>query len=337
MSRFKIPTLLLLTAAVATACQTTTTPPATPTPLGLMELTISGLGSQDVHAELRPVRAGLNAQAVTALPGGVQVRALSTSAFDVGTRGAGGQRYLSATFEVRNASYETAAAYPDARQNLTFFAVSAASTLQGTAITRLTRFDGTAADPGVAPNILPTHGMEYSPLKTAAVVTAQAADFQAFTEAEADPQNWTQGAQVTASGVTSVFPYGFVVRRASGVGRALPGNPAAGQFDGRVTFAYRLPLQATAAADPFEVRILLQATEDSVARVTESLEEQVTPGTRTVTQRAADLQATLPAGTTVQVATFAGSTYAGPNTVAVCRVRTAGTAAAPTTYLGSSC
>ncbi len=327
---------LLLTAAALVGCQTApTTPGPTIRAKGLMELTINGLGTGEISASLRPV--GLSSQAITALPDGLQARSLASSAFDVGARGAGGQRYLSATFEIRNASDTAQTVYPDARQNLTFFAASSAGTLQGTAVTRLVRFDTSPADPTIALSLLPTHGMEYSPLQSKAVVTANAADFQVFTEAQADPATWTQGAAVTATGITSIFPYGFVVRRATGPGRALPGNPAVNVFDGRVTFAYRLPLQSTAAADPYQIRILMQAVEDTTPRVSESLEEQTTPGSQTVTQRANALQATLPAGTTVQVATLSGTTFAGTNKVAVCRVRTAGTAATPTTYLGSAC
>ncbi|WP_107137352.1 hypothetical protein [Deinococcus arcticus] len=302
-----------------------------------MELTISGLGTGPVSASLRPLGAALSPQAITTLPGGIQVRALASSAFDVGARGAGGQRYLSATFEVRNASQTAQAAYPDARQQLTFFAAGAPGNLQGTAITRLVRFDTSPADPTIALNLLPTHGMDYSPLQGRALVRPHAADLQFFTEAEADPATWAQGSAVTDAGVSTIFPYGFVVRHVSGVGRTLPANPGASQFDGRVTFAYRLPLQSAAADDPYQVRILLQAAEDTTPRVSESLEEQTTPGAQTVSQRAAALQGTLPAGTAVQVATLSGSTYAGASPVAVCRVRTAGTAAAPTTFLGSSC
>lgn len=329
---------LLLMATILTGCQTVPlAPPPLIKPLGLIELTIRGLGTGEVSASLQPVGSSLTFQALTPLPNGLQARALTSSAFDVGTRGAGGQRYLSATFEIRNASNTAQTAYPEARQNLTFFAASSAGTLQGTAVTQLVRFDASPANPNIALTLLPTHGMEYRPLQRQALVSSQAADFQVFTEIQADPASWMPAGTPAAMGLTSIFPYGFVVRQASGTGRALPANPGANQWDGRVTFAYRMPLQSTAAADPYQIRILMQAVEDTTPRVTESLEEQTTPGSQTVTQRAGALQATLPVGTTVQVATLSGTTYAGANKVAICRVRTAGTAAAPTTYLGSTC
>lgn len=290
-----------------------------------------------MNASVRPVPSGVVGQSLTTLPGGLQLQLLSSGAFDVGDRGAGGQRYLSATFKVRNANVQGDAAYADARKNLTFFAASTAATLQGTAVSQLVRFDNTNADPTIALSMFPTHGMQYSPVQNRALVVANAADFQVFTEAEADPANFTPATTAGALHVTGLFPYGFVVRSASGSGRALPGNPGPGQFDGRVTFAYRLPLQATAAADPYQVRIIVQAAEDTQPRVTESLEEQATPGEQTVTQRGAALQGTLSGGQTVQVAYLAGSTYSGANGVRVCQVRTAGTAQAPTVRLGGPC
>ncbi|GGL19423.1 hypothetical protein [Deinococcus radiotolerans] len=288
-----------------------------------MEITFTGLGTAHVTATAQPARA-LGPQSTTALEDGIELRSLATAAFDVGSRSSGGQRYLSATFEVRNASASGDTPYASARQNLTFFAASSASNLSGTAVTRLVRFDNTAADASIALSMRPTHGMQYSPLLNAAVVDAQAADFQAFRESEVD------AVSLTNSSPAALFPYGFVVRSASGTGRSLPASPALDQFDGRVTFAYRLPLQSVAADDPYQVRILVQAADTTLLRVTESLEEQVTPAAQTPAQRAAALG-------TAEVATLKGSTYTGTNAVPLCQVRTAGPASAPTASLGGPC
>ena len=317
------PLIVLTLTSILASCSTRSTPASSPTVLGVMEITFTGLGTPHVSATAQPLHA-LGAQDTTALDADVQLRSLATSAFDVGARTSGGQRYLSATFEVRNATFTGNTPYPTARQNLTFFAASRAGNLSHTAITRLVRFDNTEADPNIALNMLPTHGMEYSPTLGKAVVDPQAADFQGFRENEADASTFTTPSTV------ELFPYGFVARNASGIGRSLPANPAPEQFDGRVTFAYRLPLQSTAAADPYQVRILVQAVDTSVARVTESVEEQTSPATQTPAQRATTLGG-------AEVATLKGSTYTGPNAIPLCQVRTAGTRTSPTAVLGGPC
>ena len=67
------------------------------------------------------------ALAVSDLASGLDFKLQSASAIDVGTRGAGGMRYLSATYLVRNAQFcgnpGTCAPYGQPRQNLTFLGV----------------------------------------------------------------------------------------------------------------------------------------------------------------------------------------------------------------------
>ncbi|GGO39207.1 hypothetical protein [Deinococcus humi] len=324
VSNLPLQRLLLLTLTGLLASCGTSPLQSVPVPnaLGVMELTFTGLGTSHVSATVEPLGV-LRPQDTTALASGIQLRSVATSAFDVGPRGAGGQRYLSATFEVRNASAD-GTAYSTVRQNLTFFAANRVSNLSGTAVTKLVRFDNTDADPAIALNMLPTHGMQFSPTLNNVIVDPQAADFQAFRETEVDASTFTPASTV------ALFPYGFVVRNASGTGRDLPGNPTPEQFNGRVTFAYRLPLQSAADADPYQVRILVQAADTSLVRVTESLEEQSTAAAQTPAQRAAALGG-------AEVATFKGSTYSGANAVPLCQVRTAGTSAAPTAFLGGPC
>jgi len=64
---------------------------------------------------------------------------------------------------------------------------------------------------------------------------------QVLTEDEAD--DLLGLATRAGAAVTDVFPYGFVVRRiGSTTTRELPADPAEDQFDGIVTFAYKVPL-----------------------------------------------------------------------------------------------
>jgi hypothetical protein len=95
-----------------------------------------------------------------------------------------------------------------------------------------------------------------------------------------------------------------------------------------VTFAFKIPLQATAAADPFTVTVMVLAMEDEDTRVTQSIEEQGV-GQAAFQQRAAELGATA-------VTLLAGGRYNGALPArTLCSVRTAGPMGAPTATLES--
>ncbi|MFW6202156.1 MAG: hypothetical protein ACOC8B_06240, partial [Gemmatimonadota bacterium] len=255
--------------------------------------------------------------------GTIQLEPISTGSFTDGERGAGGERYLRATFRVRNAQ-DDGTAYDTPRENLTFLAVDTDGTLGETAVSSLVRFDDTDADPGIAVDVLPTGAARRT---TEGTVEPEAPDvFQAITETEA--------AAVLAdapTGVNTVFPYGFVVRNPDDPStRTLPANPAADQFDGVVTFAFRLPLQATSDADPFEVSVVVLAVDDDETRLTESLEERTALGADALQDRADAF------GPTAGVTLLGGSpTVVEGHTVRrICTLRTAGTdPGAPTATL----
>ena len=323
-------------------------PPAIPgLSRGLIEVEITGIGTESPRATARigsdqpaplpqpagPMRSALAPAAArslallpdtpsTAHDGTVEIRALSTSSFTWGTRGSGGYRYVAATFQVRNAA-TGGAAYGTPRQNLTFLAVSTASTLSGTALSALRRFDNSAASSALALEILPTGAAKV--VLSSGERTAEAADvFQALTEAEV--------ASITAPpGVTSILPYGFVVRNpASSSNRTLSAVPAADQFDGLVTFAYRVPLQATAADDPFTISAVFLAVDDDQVWVTQSLEETDAASGSAIAARATAL-----GGQVRTLGTQLGPppSVGGIEATTVCPPRTAGTAAAPTKFI----
>ena len=313
---------------------------------GLMEITITGIGTPQqratVHAlpaprvaatgaavaaaGLRPdLRAayGGGERALTVLPdtdatfdGTVQLDPVSTASFTWGTRAGGGYRYVSATYRVRNAT-EGEAAYGNARTNLTFLAVSTASTLSGTAISTLKRFDGSAAASGLATQILPTG---WADLSQSATLTARAPDvLQVYTESEI-------AATTKPADVTSILPYGFVVRNpGSTTDRTLAASPGASQFDGLVTFAFKVPLQATAADDPFTISAMFLPVDDDEAWVTQSAEEADAGSETAAENRATSLAA--------NVRSFLGTRSGTTAAQLMCDVRTAGTAAAPTASL----
>ncbi|GAA0501861.1 hypothetical protein [Deinococcus depolymerans] len=324
------PALLLL---CLTACSHVSSPPeaARPRPLGLIELTVSGLGGPVPLSSVRAVATpGWRAQSLANQSDGLQLEPLNVTVFNTGTRGADGQRYVSAAYRVRNAGSDgTPSARP--RSNLTLIAVSAGDTVNTTAFRAVTTFSGAPVPASVPRTMLPTHAMRFDPLTARPVLSAGAEDLQVFTEAEIASGSFLPvggGAPLTYTdlGVQTVFPYGFTVHALNG-GRTLAANPAPGAFDGRVTFSVRLPLQASNTQDPWAFRVVLLVTEDSATRVTQAPEEQAL-GNALVTARAATTGASL-------VNTLPGSTYAGAVPArCVNEVRTGGLSGTPdATYL----
>lgn len=314
------------------------TPPGSPPTvsggdvLGLVQVTISGIGSSDMHASASAVGTStlgapasgvsLDLTPVPGADGSIQLASLSSGSFTEGERGNGGERYLYATFKVRNAT-SGGTAYSTPRTNLTFLAVSTPSTIDGTAISQMNKFDGSAAAPDIATQLLPTGAVTQNPA-TGERSSASSDVLQVLTEAEA--------ASFTAPpSVSTVFPYGFVVRNPNTANsRTLPANPRPDQFDGLVTFAFRVPLQASSRDDPFTVSALFLAVDDGETRLTQSLEEQDAAATDALEVRAHALNAS-------ELTLLPGGMGGGVATVRrVCSVRTAGPASAPTATLVNS-
>jgi hypothetical protein len=246
--------LILILLASLLSC-TQTTPPPSSKVLGAVRLEFSVGDSRISKATIRP-------QALTgATASSLELQRISTSSFTTGSRSSGGQRWVSATYNVRNFGSSSL-------NNLSFLAVSTPTGLGQSAVAEMRDFGGgIIADPALAQAFKPTHAMYYDPLENRAVVVAGGEDFQAFSEAEVS--------SFAASGVVPLN-YGFVVRNPSTpASRVLPANAVVGQFDGRVTFAMRLPLQASAAQDPFTFSMDFLVVTDDTTRVTQSLEQQV--------------------------------------------------------------
>jgi len=331
MAQRRFALALLISSLMLAACDEDPTAPGEPpgparSPLGVVEITITGVGTPQMSARasspMLPASGGPSLN-LTPVPGGsgdgtIQLEPVSTSTFTEGRRGIDGVRYLHATFRVRNAS-TAGTPYTTPRTNLTFVAVETSGTRPGTPIVRLDRFDGSRADSAIAPRVVPTGAVALS--QTTEMMSLYPDVLQVYTEAEA--------ASIAApSGVTNVFPYGFVVRNPSvSTSRTLPASPGPDQFDGLVTFAFRLPLQADQTADPFAISVMFLALDDSDTRVTESLEERDPAARQAASDRAIALGA--------QVTVLAGGSEAGyPGTVRrICTVRTAGTAASPRTTI----
>ncbi|HEX7050118.1 MAG TPA: hypothetical protein VF188_07965, partial [Longimicrobiales bacterium] len=320
-----------------------TEPPA-PT-LGLVEVTLTGIGTPNPGtyalsaaslAELDALRAararaggGLSPQSLT-LPdsagggadGTIQLEPISTGSFTEGTRGSGGVRYVWASYRVRNAQADSTA-YNTPRENLTFLAVAMPGTIGTTPISALERFGGGSAAASIAQEMVPTGQVHRG--TDGEIVSTGPDVLQVLTEAEA-------GTFTPPGGVFEVFPYGFVVRNPSTPNsRALPASPAADQYDGVITFAFKIPLQATPAEDPFTVSVMFLPVDDSETWMTQSPEEQDAAGQAAFEARAAALGAT-------QVTLLSGGAYGGtiPQRT-LCGARAAGPLDAPTAVVGGSC
>ncbi len=323
------------------------TPPRT---LGLVEITISGLGSGQVTSSARSApsvtefeqlrarrqegAAGISISQAVTLPdndagganGTIQLELVSTGSFTDGDRGNGGHRYLYATYRVRNAQSD-GTAYDTRRQNLAFYAVSTEGTLGETAISALKRFDGSAADPALASSFIPT-GAAMQDVR-GDVVSRFPDVLQVITEDEADAIEALAG-----EGVTDVFPWGFVVQNAyTRTSRSLPADPAEDEFDGVVTFAFKVPLQASASDDPFTVSMMFLAVDDDEVRITQSVEEQTPAG-----RAAFDASAAMLGADIVTLLPPSGDAMldGGATVRLACDVRVAGPAGAPAATLAPS-
>lgn len=284
-------------------------PPAAPLPaLGVYRFTLAGINGvrPPGSAQLSPPAAPV--LALSPVSGSLEYELVTQSSFVEGTRDAGGHRYFTFTYRVRNATGAPVS-------NVTLVPVMTSETMPGTAITSLTLFDGSPADPTLAPRVVPTGavGMGEDLEMRALHVDV----LQAFEEAELP---------ALPAGVDDALPYGFVVRNPATPGsRTLPAADGPNDFAGLVTFAFRMPLHPGGVAqDPFAITFLALAIQDSETRMTESIEEgQDTSAVRRIRARATQLGVTT---TTV----LAGSTVTDPSIPdypgqrQICQLRTAG-------------
>jgi hypothetical protein len=300
-------------------------PPTAPTPVGVYEIAVTGLGTGEMSSQfnaIAPSTPGINATLNNAGTGLV-FEQVASSSFTEGNRGEGGQRYISFTYRVRNGTGVPL-------DNLTILLVERAGTVPGTALSSLRRFDGTAASSSIAPQVVPTGSVAIgSDLTTMHALYPDV--LQVLSEAEV-------AAISPPAGVTNIFPVGYVVRnRNTNANRTLPvpssSNPH--QYDGVLTLAFRLPLQATSAQDVFSFFFQILAVTDTEVRLTESMEEaQDTAAVRRLRERATAMGAT-----TVTVLNGSGrmdpadADYPGQRQF--CSVRVAGTAATPITYINA--
>jgi hypothetical protein len=314
----------LLAALASCADQPTEAPvdpepkPAAPLPLGVFEIQIvgaNGAGGEGLHASKAvPVPFGPDLS-MSAVNSGITLEVLSSSSFTDGTRGQGGQRYISVTYRIRNTTGAPLT-------NLTFIPTTTASTIPGSPFSSLLLFNNTSASTALATQVAPTGAAFLG--EDGRMRTRFPDVLQAFTEAEV-------AAIALPAGVTGIFPYGFVTSNPkSASDRVIPNAASANEWGGMVTFAFRYPLQTpSAASDPFFLTFQVLAVQDTETRLTESIEEgQDSAGVRRARERASALGATT-------VTVLNGSTAMAPEVAdypgqrQLCAVRTAGTPGSP--------
>ncbi|MBD0318996.1 MAG: hypothetical protein ICV87_01585 [Gemmatimonadetes bacterium] len=295
--------------------------PTAPRPVGVYEFTMTGIGGPAPSGKASAVRLTPSgaSYALNPVSSGISIEQISASSFVEGARGEGGQRYISFMYRVHNGTGAPLA-------NLTLIPVVTAITSPGTPFSVVRLFDNTDAAATVAPSIVPTGAVALGPDGKMRSLFPDA--LQVFTEAEV-------AAIPLPSGVTGIFPYGFVVRNPStATSRTLPVASGPNDFGGIVTLTFRLPLQpAGNAQDVFTIVVQMLAVEDTETRMTESIEEsQDTTAVRLLRERAAALGATtvtvLP-GSPVQSPFVAD--YPGQRPI--CTVRTAGGSGSPVTSI----
>ncbi|HEY0023501.1 MAG TPA: hypothetical protein VGB24_11340 [Longimicrobium sp.] len=293
-------------------------PKPPPTAVGLYEFEVSGISGGEMTSALLPAGRG-PAAAVIPAGSGIVFEAIGSTSLVEGTRTNGGHRYISFTYRVRNSTGAPLT-------NLTMLLVERPGTVAGTPLSTLRRFDGTAANPAIAAQVVPTGAVALG----SDLVSMQGLYpdvLQVLTEGEV-------AAITKPADVTNIFPVGYVVRSAlTNANRTLAHTTDPNQFGGILTLSFRVPLQATSSADVFSFIFQVLAVTDTETRLTESIEEaRDTAAVRRLRERATALGATT-------VTVLNGSPAADPFVTdypgqrQLCSVRTAGTAASPVTAI----
>lgn len=320
--------LIVLAACVDERVPTTTQPPEEPRQppqaVGVYRIEVTGLGTSSMTSSISPaLPAGGADLALNNAGNGIVFEQVGALAFVEGARGQGGQRYATFTYRVRNSTGAPL-------NNLTILLVEKPGTIAGTALSTLRRFDGTPANSAVASQIVPTGAVTLGSDHT--TMLAPYPDvIQALTEAEVAAITPPGG-----SGITNIFPVGYVVRhRTSTTSRLLPVAADANQFDGVLSVSFRLPLQSSSSQDVHSFFFEILAVTDTETRLTESMEEaQDSAAVRRLRERATALSATT-------VTVLNGSTVTDPvipdypGQRQICSPRTAGSAASPVTFINN--
>ncbi len=309
-----------LLAAAMISCNTVSNlPDTTSNPiLGVLEVRIDGGSDGTATASAKMIGSGSSSRSITAVSDtGLSLSRREVSFTDVGTPGSvGATRYARASFELTNAS-------PRNFDNLSLVAISLANNnLEGTAVGALADAKGEPISTnGVALAMMPSHGMQTR--RVGLGVNPETADLQFFTEIEANRVQ-SQAARLTPALVGNVLQYGFVAHNFSGA-RAIGALGCAGADcnKGVITLAFKMPLAAPRASNPWAFTTYFVVTNQTENFISQSLEEQAACTVTGQTQYVDAVTGNL------KVRTLPGSSYHGSNLESLIGIRTAGTNAAP--------
>jgi hypothetical protein len=304
--------------------------PKIPLPLGVYEFTVTGISGAEPVANVVPVDMHMpsvgGVSASMSAVNGFNMEEVSTVSVSEGGRGRG-YRYVSVNMRVRNTSGLSL-------NNVTFIPVTGAGAIAGTPFVKMLKFDGTQADTLVAKKTVPSGVVTIT--DNGEMRSPQQDVLQVFDEAEV-------AAIPLPAGVTGIFPYGFVMRsRLSATNRAIPATTDPNQFDGLLTYSFRIPLQRHdqgttngATKDAFTFTFRMMAVQDTEVRLTESMEEgQDSSAVRRLRERAAAMGATT---VTVLNGSPAMDPFVAdyPGQRQICSPRTAGPAGSPQTTMNT--
>lgn len=302
---------------VASLPDSSSTPNANPA-LGVLEVHIDGGNGAQATASAKMMASGSSSRSISAVSDtGLSLSKREVSFTDVGTPGsAGATRYVRATFDLTNASGANF-------NSLSLVAISLeGKNLGGTAVGALADAGGRPIpDNRVALAMMPSHGMQT--LRSGLGVNPETADLQFFSEIEAS-QVQVEAATMNPPTFGNVLQYGFVAHNLTG-SRAIGGLGCAGTNcnKGVVTLAFKMPLAAPRANNPWGFTTYFVVTNQTENIISQSLEEQ---GTCTVTGQA---QYTDAITGNFRIRTLQGSSYQGTNVERLTGIRTAGSMVDP--------
>lgn len=244
-----------------------------------------------------------------------------TAAFAVGTQTTPAAKFYNAKFTVKNSSGA-------AINNLTLVAAHRTGNEHSTALKSIANFNnvGQPVSAAYAQSIKPAHGM----LGNGTVsLSANNEDLMLLTEAEISQLTTAAGTNLQAG--EYLLPYGFVARNSTTLtSRSIPNN--ATTPTGLINAAFRTNgTNEPSAVNTyrFSFTVLVFDNPSNTTRVAESLEEQSNTQVNTRKTNISAKQIIATHDSPIM-------SVSDVNQVNVCRVRTAGTAAAPATFLSST-
>jgi hypothetical protein len=245
---------LLTLTAFLTACgqAPNPTPPRVFKTLGNLEVTLDTAG--DASAKI------VNPQTRSSTP--LPDNALSftrkfSSSFDIETSN---ERYMSATFEVKNNSGKPI-------NNLSLIAYNQPDqSIAGTAVKNLINFGGAAiTDSSIAQGIYPAQSLKRVGIET--VVDAENADFQGFTPSDAESIASTAKTNQIIRNEDTPLEYGFIARNSTNTRIIGDGET------GSVTLTLRFERPTNPITTPYKFVMTFVIVEDSIPRVTRGINE----------------------------------------------------------------